>query len=123
MPDATLALLGRGVDLICQIPGNLTAASFSGIADAAKRRRVPVFAFQNAQAQEGAQVVLGRNYQEAGVATAAIAARIMRGEKPAGIAFDPLSNTTLIVNLGAARAIGLALPPALLKRAERTIKE
>jgi ABC-type uncharacterized transport system substrate-binding protein len=123
VPDATLALLGRGVDLICQIPGNLTAASFSGIADAATRRKVPVFAFQNAQAQEGAQVVLGRNYQEAGVATAAMAARIMRGEKPAEIPFTPLTNTTLIVNPGAARAISLTLPPALLKRAEKTIKE
>ena len=123
VPDAALALMGRNIDVLCQIPGNVTAASFSGIAQAAMRRKIPVFAFQKVQALEGAQVVLARDYYDAGVSAGLIAARILRGEKPAAIPFTAITRSRLIVNPGAARAIGLTLPPAVLKRAEETIKE
>jgi ABC-type uncharacterized transport system substrate-binding protein len=122
VPDAALALMGRNIDALCQIPGNMTAAAFGGIAKAATRKKIPVFAFQNAQAKEGAQVVIGRDYHEAGVSAAAMAVRIMRGEKPGKIPFTPVTKTRLIVNPGAAQAIGLTLPPELLKRAAETIR-
>lgn len=106
-----------------QIGGNLTATSFGGISSAAKRAKIPIFAFQQAQVKEGAQVVLARDYFDAGKDAAAIAARIMRGESPAKIPFQPFSKTKLIINLATSRAVGLQIPPALQSRAAELIKE
>jgi ABC-type uncharacterized transport system substrate-binding protein len=123
VPDAALALMSRNVDALCQIPGNLTVASFGGIAQAAMRKRMPVFAFQNSQAKQGAVVVLARDYSDAGREAGKIAARVMRGESPANIPFLPLAKTTLVVNKAAARALGIDIPAALLAKATEVIKE
>jgi ABC-type uncharacterized transport system substrate-binding protein len=121
VPDAALSLCSRKLDALCQIPGNLTAASFPSIAQAARRARLPIFAFQSSQARAGAAVVLARDYEDGGREAGLIAARVMRGESPASIPFQPLSKTRLIVNLEAARSSGLTLPTALIKRAEEVI--
>src|SRR5262249_43088238 len=95
--DATLALVSGHVDAICQIPGNLTAAAFPSIAQAAKQGRVPVFAFQSSQAHAGAVVALARDYFESGHEAAGLAARIVRGESPAKIPLIGFAKTKLIV--------------------------
>jgi ABC-type uncharacterized transport system substrate-binding protein len=123
IPDAALALMGRRIDAVCQISGNLTAAAFAGIAQAAKRARVPVFAYQKAQAHEGAAVVLARDYYDAGREAGAIAARVIRGESPAKIPFLEFSKTRLVLNREAARTVGLTLPPSVLQRAVEVIQE
>jgi len=123
VPDAALALMSRNVDALCQIPGNLTAAAFGGIAQAAERKKIPVFAFQTSQAKEGAPVVLARDYFDNGRAAAAMAARVMRGESPAQMPFVPDAKTKLMINIKAARAVGLNIPAALLAKAAEVIKE
>jgi ABC-type uncharacterized transport system substrate-binding protein len=122
VPDAALALATRGVNAICQIPGNLTAAAFASISRAAGRARIPVFAFQTSQAHEGAAVVLARDYFEAGRLTAAMAVRIMRGENPAKMPFQSVSRSKLMVNLPAANNAGLPLPDEVVKKAEQVIR-
>jgi ABC-type uncharacterized transport system substrate-binding protein len=119
--DAALSLCSRPIDAVCQIPGNLTAASFPSLAQAAQRARLPIFAFQSSQARAGAMVVLARDYGEAGRESGLIAARVMRGENPASIPFQRVQKTKLIVNLAAARGYGLTLPPALIQRADEVI--
>jgi len=121
VPDAALSLCSRQIDALCQIPGNLTAASFPSIAQAARRTKLPIFAFQSSQAHAGAIVVLARDYADGGREAGLLAARIMRGETPAAIPFQGVKKTRLIVNLEAARSLGLALPPALIKQAEEVI--
>ena len=119
--DAALALCSRNIDAICQIPGNLTAAAFSSIAPAAKRSKLPIFAFQTVQAS-GSVALLARDYLEAGRETGLMAARVMRGENPAQIPFQPLqAPSRLIVNREVARWSNLTVPPAVLKRALQVI--
>lgn len=119
--DAALALTGQKLDALIQIPGNLIAASFATIAQAAQRARLPVFAFTGSQARSGAVVTLSRDYFDNGREGGLLAARVMRGENPAQIPFRPVSKTVLIVNLEAARAVGFTIPPALVKRADEVI--
>ena len=121
VPDAALALAGRGIDAMCQIPGNLTAAAFASISQAAKRAKIPVFAFQTSQAHEGAAIVLARDYKDSGRLTALMAARIMRAESPAKITFATVTKTRLVVNPAAAAAARLTLPADLLKSADEVI--
>lgn len=121
VPDASAALMSRDIDAVLQIPGNLTASAFSSIGEAARRSHVPVFAFQKSQAIGGAMVVVARDYKDSGRHAAALAARIMRGENPKKIPLEDFGKTSLIVNLDAARALNITLPPALVRSAKDVI--
>lgn len=118
MPDAALALSTRGIDVLTQIPGNLTASGFPSIAAAARRARIPAFAFQTSQLQAGALAILARDYYDGGRESALMAARVMRGEAPADIPFQSLSSVKLVINPAAARELGFTFPDSVLARAE-----
>ena len=102
--DAALALVAHGVDAICQIPGNLTAAAFPSIAQAARRARVPIFAFQSSQAQAArwwrwratTRTPAAQSAEPGGAGDA----RRIAG----GIPFGRSARRSLIVNLVGARA-------------------
>ena len=121
VPDATLALLAEEIDVICQGGTNLTATAFSSIARPAARVRIPVFGFLSSDLGNGAVVVAARDYFDGGRDAGLMAARILRGERPVDMPFKPLLTTRLLVNLQAAREIGLTIPPALVARADRVI--
>jgi ABC-type uncharacterized transport system substrate-binding protein len=121
LPDAALALCTMKIDAVCQVAGNLTAISFTSIAQAARGARLPAFGFMSSQAEQGAVAVVARDYYDGGKEAAQLAIRVMRGESPASIAFQPLSKNQTIVNLAAARRVGLAMPEAVLKQATRVI--
>ncbi len=121
VPDAALSLCSRPIDALCQIPANLTASAFPSIAQAARRTKLPIFAFQSSQARSGAAVVLARDYEDGGREAGLMAAKVMRGANPATIPFQLVSRTKLIVNREAARNSGLILPAALIKQADEVI--
>ena len=121
VPDASAALVSRDIDAVLQIPGNLTASAFGSISEAARRAHLPVFAFQKSQAVGGAMVVVARDYRESGRHAAHLAARIMRGEQPGKIPLEDFGKTSLIVNLDAARALNITLPPELVRSAKDVI--
>jgi len=119
--EAALALVANRVDAICQIPGNLTAAAFPSVAQAARQARVPMFVFQTSQARAGAVLAVARDYYESGRESGKIAARIIRGESPARIPFAGFAGTKLIVNPNAAREAGLTIPASILAKADEVI--
>ena len=121
VPDASAALMSRDIDAVLQIPGNLTASAFGSIGEAARRAHVPVFAFQKSQALGGAMVVVARDYKDSGRHAAHLAARVMRGENPKNIPLEDFAKTSLIVNLDAARALDIRIPPALVDAARDVI--
>ncbi len=121
MADAALALCNQPLDAVVQIAGNVTTAAFASIAQAAARVRLPLFGSLSSDAHEGAAVVVARDYYEGGREAGVMAARVMRGESPGSIPFTPLAKTKVIVNLDAARATGLTVPPSLLRRADEVL--
>lgn len=94
--DAALAMVSRQLDAVCQISDNLSMVSFASILNAARRSRLPVFGFQSVQVRDGAVAAVARDYTDAGRDTAALMARIMRGESPSRIPFSPPKNSRLV---------------------------
>jgi ABC-type uncharacterized transport system substrate-binding protein len=120
--DAALALCARNLDAVAQISDNMTGASFASIAEAAKRHHLPLLAFASGQAKKGAFLTVSRDFHDGGVASALMAARVLRGESPAGIPFQLVTKLRYVVNVNAATALGITIPPALLARADETIR-
>lgn len=118
--DAAKALAGRDIDGICQVPSNIIDASFAGIALAARSNKKPLFCFVSGQVETGgAAVALSRDYCQSGRDMALLAARVLRGESPAGIPIALTSRTILAVNPSNAALCGFEIPESILRRAGR----
>ena len=117
--EAALALLAQSIDAVFQVPSNVTITGFASLALPAQRAHIPVFGFLSADAANGAVAVIARDYYESCKEAGTVAARVLRGADPAAIPFHEVPSNTLLVNSKAARAVGIALPPALVARAKR----
>ena len=85
---------------------------------ATRRAKLPVFAFLGGLAKQGATVTLARDYYDMGRNAGKLAARVMRGEAPGKVPFEPSKTNKLILNLEAARQCGLVFPDSLVKSAQ-----
>lgn len=119
--DAALALCGKSIDLICLPTANLTASTFPSISQAAQRSKVPIFAFLGGLADQGASLCVARDYYDMGLDAGKLAARVMRGESPAGIPLQPATQSKLTLNPDAARHCGLLFSDELRKSAARIV--
>ena len=122
MSDAALALCGRKIDVFCQISDNLTGSTFASIAQVARSSRIPLFGFASGHARQGAFMTVSTDYYDNGVASARLAMRVLNGEKPAQIPFEPVLATRFTVNLAAARLLGITIPDSLIQSADEVIR-
>ena len=120
--DAALSLASTDIQIFCQISDNLSGATFAPIAQAAKRLKLPLATFNTAQAEQGAEIVVARDYYDGGREAGHLAARVMRGESPGSMAFQPVEKVQFIVNLAEAREIGLDVPQSVLSQADKVIR-
>jgi putative ABC transport system substrate-binding protein len=75
-----------------------------------------------AAAGDGAAIAFGPDYVHMYRRAAGYVDRILKGAKPAQLPVQQPTKFELIVNLRAARAVGLAIPQSLLQRADQIIQ-
>ena len=74
------------------------------------------------QGEAGGLISYGTSYTETYPRVPVYVDRILKDAKPADTAIEVFSKHQLVVNLNTARALGLTVPPDLLKRADRVIE-
>jgi putative ABC transport system substrate-binding protein len=121
--EAAIAALGaRRHSGLVVAPDGFTQAHDTRVVALAARHRVPtVFGVGNF-ARIGGLMSYGPDFVEVFRRAATYVDRILRGEKPADLPVQAPTKFELVINLRAAKALGLDIPPTLLARADEVIE-
>ena len=84
--------------------------------------KIPVFASERGWPAAGALLSYGPSQHEMVQRAAIYVDKILNGAKPADLPVEQPSTFELIINLKAAKALGLTIPPSLLQRADQVIE-
>lgn len=88
---------------------------------AARHRLASIFGFRE-YAQAGGLISYGHSVAENYRSAAAYVDKILRGAKPGRLPIEPPAKLELFINLATAKALGLAIPRDLLRRADGLIE-
>ena len=92
------------------------------IADLAIKNRLPTIFGARQYAEAGGLISYGSDQAERFRRAATYVDKILKGRKPADLPVEQPMKFELVINLKAAKQIGLTIPPWLLMRADKVIK-
>jgi ABC-type uncharacterized transport system substrate-binding protein len=88
----------------------------------AAKYRLPVIYPSREDVEAGGLIAYGTNIPEQYRQAATFVHKILRGAKPADLPVEQPTKFELVINLKAAKQIGLTIPPNVLARADKVIK-
>ena len=92
------------------------------IVELASKHRLPAIYFQKEFIDEGGLMSYGVDYVDLYRRAAVYVDKILKGAKPADLPVQQATKFEFVINLKAAKQIGLTLPPEVLARASKLIK-
>jgi putative ABC transport system substrate-binding protein len=120
--DAFEAAAKAGAGAMITISSSYFNAHNARVVGAAARFQLPTIYEHRDFVESGGLVSDGPDLREAGRLAASYVDRILKGAKPADLPVEQVSRVELVVNQKTANALGLAIPPALLLRADEVIR-
>ena len=91
------------------------------LAQLAAKSRLPTIYGLREHVEAGGLLAYGPNLGDLFRRAATYVAKILKGAKPADLPVEQPTKFELIINLRAAKALGLTIPPSLLRRADQII--
>jgi putative ABC transport system substrate-binding protein len=121
-PAFRAAVKGRAEAVLELISGPIRSAYLKELAELAVKNRLPVMRERPEHVEAGGLMSYGVNLNDLARRTATYVDKILKGTKPADLPVEQPKKFEFIINLKAAKQIGLTIPPNVLVRADKVIK-
>ena len=122
LENALAAGLKRRPQALVQLGSPLINGLAYRIADFSLKHRLPAVSPFRRFAESGGLLSYGPNLAITFRRTAVYVGRILKGAKPADLPIERPTHFEMVVNLKAAKALGIKLPQSVLVRADETIR-
>jgi putative ABC transport system substrate-binding protein len=120
--SAFAAMTKERVQALVQIPHALYSQHAAHILNHAAKSRLPAIYSHAIDVENGGLLSYGVNYAAEYRRTASYVDKILKGAKPAELPVEQPTKFEMVINLKAAKQIGLTIPPNVLARADRVIR-
>jgi len=122
LPRVFAAATAAGDGALLVLPALLFAMHQPRLAALAAEHRLPAITWAAAFAQAGGLLAYGPDLAALWRRMAAYVDRLLRGAKPADLPVERPTKFELLINLKAAHALGLTIPPTLLFQANEVLR-
>lgn len=112
----------QGTDAFVLLGSAMFFVNRSTISDLAAKYRLPGVTHISQYADAGLLMTYGASLSESYRRAAWYVDQIIKGAKPAGLPIEQPTKFELVINMQTARALGIAIPPPLLARANHLVK-
>ena len=115
------AMVKEGAEALVVLEVPVTIPERKRIAELAAANRIPTI-FWGGASDAGGIITYGTSFTDTFAGVPNAIDKILKGTKPADIPFVQITRRELVINLKAARALGLTIPADLLKSADKVIE-
>ncbi len=109
-------------DAVLMMTSRVFVLQRTQIADLAAKSRLPAIYDRREFVDDGGLMSYGTNFTDLSRRAATYVDKILKGAKPADLPVEQPTKFELIINLKAAKQIGLMIPPNILARADKVIR-
>jgi putative ABC transport system substrate-binding protein len=110
------------VDAIYHVPSALVTGYIEPLIQKAQLEKIPLMVHEESMVENGALASYGANFRLQGAQAAKLVVKVLQGARPAEMPIQTPEKLTLTINLTTAKAIGLALSPTILERADHLVE-
>ncbi len=121
-PAFRAAVKGQADAVLENISGSIRSAALKELAELAVKNRLPVMRERPAHVEAGGLMSYGVSLPDLDRRAATYVDEILKGAKPADLPVEQPTKFEFIINLKAAKQIGLTIPPNVLARAAKVIR-
>jgi ABC-type uncharacterized transport system substrate-binding protein len=122
IPGVFEAIRRKGAEALIVLPSPMFYAERRRLAALAARDRLPAIYEVKEYAQEGGLMSYGPSFPEMYRRAATYVDKILKGVKPGDLPMEQPTKFEFVINLKAAEALGLRIPPPVLARADALIR-
>ncbi len=117
-----VASKGQADAVLMMVPSGIVNAQRRKLAELAVKSRLPATYQQSEYVEAGGLMSYGVSIDDLNRRAATYVDKLLKGRKPADLPVEQPKKFDFIINLKAAKQIGLTIPPNVLARADRVIK-
>ena len=112
----------KRADAVLLLAGPVMPAYRTEVVNLAAKNRLPAMHFRSDFVEAGGLMTYNVNYNDLFRRAATYVDKILKGAKPGDLPVEQPTKFEFVINLKAAKQIGLTIPPNVLARADKVIK-
>jgi putative ABC transport system substrate-binding protein len=121
--ETAFQVVGKGrADAVFTLTSAVLLSHRAQLADLVEKNRLPTMYHQSQYVEAGGLMSYGVKITDLDRRVATYVDRILKGSKPADLPVEQPTKFELVINLKAAKQLGLTIPPNVLARADKVIK-